>query len=248
MTISRRPPTFMPTIPSLNPGTTVLSGKDAGWLLVQVPDVKSVPVVKSAPTYFTTTVDDVVASVPDPITRSLVTSLLGGGGVPGLMTGWTWRFVGSATAGADVVDAPVVEVVDVLPLVFEVWEVPDAGLESVVDGELFGDDEGLLPQPARTSPRSNGAAMRRRRTAEEYRASGGPIGIMQLRFGVVGPLPPKTGCRTGALRRCRSAGQVEFVAARRQRQPGRGGGQIHACSAPCDRLSSTSTHATRPHR
>lgn len=193
MTISRRPPTFMPTIPSLNPGTTVLSGNVAGWLLVQVPDVKSVPVVKSAPTYFTTTVEDVVASVPDPTTRSLVTSLLGGGGVPGLTTGWTWRFVGSATAGTDVLDAPVmvVAVVDVLPLVVDVWLVLDPEFESVVDGELFGDDEGLLPQPARTSPRSSGAAMRRRRTAEEDRASGSLIGIRQFHFGFVGPLPPQ---------------------------------------------------------
>ena len=152
MTISAATADLHADDPLPEPGHDCAQRERRRLVLVQVPDVKSVPVVKSAPTYFTTTVEVWLASVPDPTTRSLVTSLLGGGGVPGLTTGWTWRFVGSATAGTDVLDAPVmvVAVVDVLPLVVDVWLVLDPEFESVVDGELFGDDEGLLPQPART--------------------------------------------------------------------------------------------------
>ena len=52
---------------------------------------------------------------------------MGGGGVPGLMTGWAWRFVGSATAGTFVLGA--LDVVDVTGALVLVEVVPDPELE-----------------------------------------------------------------------------------------------------------------------
>jgi len=55
MTISRRPPIFIPMMASLKPGTTPESGKVAGPLSVQDAS-KTFPVVYRAPTYWTSTV------------------------------------------------------------------------------------------------------------------------------------------------------------------------------------------------
>ena len=102
-----------------------------------------------------------------------MTRVVGGGGVPALMTGWVWRFVGSATAGTEVlvwfVDGADV-VVDDPPLAVVVWVVPDAGFEAVVEVVLCDEVEGVLPQAARRTAKATGEAMRSRRTGEENRS------------------------------------------------------------------------------
>src|SRR5450759_20902 len=81
MTSSRRPPTFMPTIPAVHPGITPLSGKDMGWLPRSHEASNCFPVDHATPTYWTDTVSLVVTAGPVPTIRSMLSSPVGG--VPG---------------------------------------------------------------------------------------------------------------------------------------------------------------------
>src|ERR1035437_8967969 len=81
MTSSRRPPTFMPTIPAVHPGITPLSGKDMGWLPRSHEASNCFPVDHATPTYWTDTVSLVVTAGPVPTIRSVLSSPVGG--VPG---------------------------------------------------------------------------------------------------------------------------------------------------------------------
>lgn len=97
--------------------------------------------------------------------------MAGGGGLPGLITGSVWRFVGSATAGTVAPD-PLVEVVE--PFVVEVAGavVLEAELDRDLEVALFPEAEGVDPQAARTTGRSRRGTISRRRTGVEDRACG----------------------------------------------------------------------------
>jgi hypothetical protein len=119
------------------------------------------------------------------------------------MTGWTWVLVGSATAGTDVDDDPVVDVapdpldVDVL-VEPDVEVVVDPEPEWVVDVVLCELGAGLLLHAARSKADSTGAAMRSRRTGEENRTRGAqhgrgcqcPRGVQSGITGSVGVMSP----------------------------------------------------------
>lgn len=142
MTISRRPPTFMPMMASLNPGITPLSWNVAGpW---SVHDASNTFPDHRAPTYWTVTVELGPATAPVPTNRSLPVSLAGGLPVPAAMTGSLFKSAAPLTAGTGPGVNRVLPVLDAAPLV----EV----------GAAVGFR--LVPQPARASTLSAPARAR----------------------------------------------------------------------------------------
>src|SRR5262245_38132469 len=74
----RRPPTFIPGMPSCQPLITPLSEKVAGWPR-EYDESKILPVEQDTPMYWTVTLAPLATSAPVPTTRSLVTRAVGGG-------------------------------------------------------------------------------------------------------------------------------------------------------------------------
>jgi hypothetical protein len=129
MTISLRPPTFIPKMASLKPGTTPDSGKVAGPLSVQEAS-NTLPLEYNDPTYCTCTVALGPGEAPVPTTRSFPVNTLGGLDPPAAILGSLDMSVAPATAGTLPVTNRVVTVADGADM--------DVAVE--VDAEVDGDE------------------------------------------------------------------------------------------------------------
>src|SRR4051794_26190006 len=101
MTSSRRPPTFMPLMPSSQPWMTCPwpSGNWNGWPRAHEASNCS-PVDHELPTYWTVANWPGLIAGPEPVTRSFLISFVGGSPDGVVISGFFLRSVGSLTAGA----------------------------------------------------------------------------------------------------------------------------------------------------